>query len=318
MDSAQIVAKLFGSAWRFVRGYTGGTTVNSDGHHGWDITSKLGTPIPALAGGKVVYAEFAGGGGPGYVHGYQAPADAAKSSRFWTTGGGNTVVVEAPDGTRYTYAHLRSFGVKVGDTISPGQFIGQMGDTGDATGAHLHFAMYSTKIVTAARGAQTRVGVEWIDPTTFLSGVAGSGASFQLLGAFGDAIAFEPGHTITEADVNKIIERLDAMHFFQATDLIPGLAQLAENQARDKTREILLQHVGEQWTPELQKTLQEQFFGAATAAVSNPLNDIANIAGTLLNPMTYVHTGAFLLGLYLAFKGFRWIAEGSGSTETVG
>jgi murein DD-endopeptidase MepM/ murein hydrolase activator NlpD len=325
MNPAQIVAKLFGSAWRFVRGYSGGSAVNSDGHHGWDISAKLGTPIPALAGGKVVYAEFAGGGGPGYVHGYQAPNDARKSSAFWTTGGGNVVVVEAADGTRYQYAHLKSIGVRVGDTVSPGQMIGQMGDTGDATGSHLHFAMIKTKVVTIARGGQIRQGVEWLDPSAFLASAAGSGSSFNLLGGFNDAVAFEPGHVLTEQDVNDIIAKLDQQHFFQAADQIPLLSQLAENQARDTVRAILMGHVGEVWSPDLQKTLQTQIFGAADAATDNAFQDIGNAAGAiagfvgaLFNPMTYVHTGALVLGVYLAFKGFRWIAEGSGSIETVG
>lgn len=322
MTPAQIIAKLFGSGWTFQRGFTtsGGDPYapNADGHHGWDISGKLGTPIPALAGGKVVYAEFAGGGGPGFVHGYQAAKDTRAASKFWTTGGGNVVVIEAPDGTRYEYAHLKAIGVKVGDTITPGQFIGQMGDTGDATGSHLHFAMYATKIVNIPRGGNVRAGDHWIDPTDFLTNLATTGATFNLLGGFNNAVAFEPGHVLTEQDVNDIIAKLDAIHFFQSTDLIPGLQQLAENQARDTVRSILMQHVGEQWSPELQQSLQTQFFGAASAAVDNPLQSIANIGATLLNPMTYVHTGALLLGLYLAFKGFRWIAEGSGSVETAG
>jgi murein DD-endopeptidase MepM/ murein hydrolase activator NlpD len=37
------------------------------------------------------------------------------------------------------YAHQKAFGVKPGDRVTKGQPIGLIGDTGYATGPHLHF-----------------------------------------------------------------------------------------------------------------------------------------------------------------------------------
>ena len=57
-----------------------------------------------------------------------------------TSGGyGTMVVVEEPSGQQMRYAHLSAQTVRAGDLVDPGQVIGQVGDTGRATGAHLHF-----------------------------------------------------------------------------------------------------------------------------------------------------------------------------------
>lgn len=312
MTPQQIVAKVFGSAFSYVRGYYGGSSVNSDGHHGWDITAKLGTPIPALAGGRVVYAEFAGGGGPGYVHGYRAPDNAARASSFWTKGGGNTVVIEAADGTRYQYAHLQSFNVKVGDTVSPGQFIGKMGDTGDATGSHLHFAM-------------TKAG-SWINPTAFLSSVNLQGFNVgDDLPGFNFLVSFPVGHRLTESDINRIIDTMNAHGWFNPNSGSPIADEIGQVKARNAVADTLKKFVGREWSPTLLFEMSEAIGFKAETVDDNPLEGLADIAATLgsvvtalFNPMTYVNTGALLIGLYLAFKGFRWIAEGSGNTTQVG
>ena len=46
-----------------------------------------------------------------------------------------------PDGTETLYAHLQYLYVRTGETVQAGQILGTAGQTGRATGAHLHFEL---------------------------------------------------------------------------------------------------------------------------------------------------------------------------------
>ena len=84
-------------------------------HAGVDLLADRGTPVHAAAPGRVVIAGFLAGG--------------------W----GNLVVVAHVDGVRTMYAHLSVVSVHLGEVVSTGSVLGQVGATGDATGPHLHF-----------------------------------------------------------------------------------------------------------------------------------------------------------------------------------
>ncbi len=89
-------------------------------HRGTDLTPGLGAEIHAIAAGTVRIATEAGGD-------Y-----------------GVTVVIDhIIDGqlvsTRYGHMLHGSLKVKVGDTVTAGEVIGKVGQTGKATGPHLHF-----------------------------------------------------------------------------------------------------------------------------------------------------------------------------------
>ena len=47
-----------------------------------------------------------------------------------------------PDGTETLYAHLQYLYVRTGETVQAGQILGTAGQTGRATGAHLHFELH--------------------------------------------------------------------------------------------------------------------------------------------------------------------------------
>jgi murein DD-endopeptidase MepM/ murein hydrolase activator NlpD len=67
------------------------------------------------------------------------------TSAGWDNGGyGNRVVINHNDGLQTTYNHMSSIKVHVGQVVRKGEPVGIMGETGDATGVHLHFEVYQS------------------------------------------------------------------------------------------------------------------------------------------------------------------------------
>ena len=90
-------------------------------HQGQDLLAAEGTPLVAPLRGVITYT------------GYQA-------------GGAGIYVVMHASGTRYDFAfmHLESGSLRVhaGQSVKPGTRLGSVGQTGDATGPHLHFEVW--------------------------------------------------------------------------------------------------------------------------------------------------------------------------------
>ena len=57
----------------------------------------------------------------------------------WNSGYGNYVIIDHGNGYTTLYAHMNSVFVEPGETVSRGQQVGTMGNTGNSTGPHLHF-----------------------------------------------------------------------------------------------------------------------------------------------------------------------------------
>ncbi|MFC6994562.1 lytic exoenzyme target recognition domain-containing protein [Streptococcus loxodontisalivarius] len=91
------------------------------GHGGVDYAVPTGTPIRAVADGKVKFA------GPGAQHSWMT----------WLAG--NSVLIQHNDGMHSGYAHLSSIATSTGASVKQGDIIGYVGSTGMATGPHLHF-----------------------------------------------------------------------------------------------------------------------------------------------------------------------------------
>ena len=91
-------------------------------HAGIDIAAPERTPIVAAFAGTVEKAGW-------------APV-AGRT--------GNGILIRNPDGERQYYGHLSSVQVKAGQKVSAGQQIGLVGQTGNATGPHLHFEIWGS------------------------------------------------------------------------------------------------------------------------------------------------------------------------------
>jgi murein DD-endopeptidase MepM/ murein hydrolase activator NlpD len=89
-------------------------------HAGQDIFAEGGTPIVAPRGGTIIDTGF------GPSAGYYIALDGAGNNRD------------------YFFAHLKAGStlVRRGDRVRTGQRLGQVGDTGDAIGTHLHFEVW--------------------------------------------------------------------------------------------------------------------------------------------------------------------------------
>lgn len=110
-------------------------------HQGLDFTPGEGTPIQAIAAGTVIEV-----GGPYGSLGVYA------------------MIEHQIDGERIVsvYAHMLqdSSRLSVGQTVLVGQLVGQVGNTGQSTGAHLHFGLLMN-------------GIEAIDPYPWMKEHAG-------------------------------------------------------------------------------------------------------------------------------------------------
>lgn len=93
-------------------------------HNGLDLPAPLGTPVYAFADGKVIAAQDSG------VIGF----------------GGWVVLLHSIEGVEYStvYGHMfpGQVHVSVGQTVSAGQQIAEVGNAGKSFGAHLHFEIH--------------------------------------------------------------------------------------------------------------------------------------------------------------------------------
>ena len=83
-------------------------------HNGIDLAAPSGTNVLAAGDGVVIIAG-------------------------WWGGYGNTVVIDHLNGFWTLYAHMSKISVKDGDDVKTGKKVGEVGNTGVSTGAHLHF-----------------------------------------------------------------------------------------------------------------------------------------------------------------------------------
>ena len=102
-----------------IPGYQFGRTKNKEfnaviDNSGIQIRAPLGTPIRAVAGGLVRFAD-------------------------WFKGYGKLVILDHGEGYYSLYAQASELNVQEGQTVAPGQVIGSVGDTGSLVGSSLYF-----------------------------------------------------------------------------------------------------------------------------------------------------------------------------------
>ncbi|WP_346887767.1 M23 family metallopeptidase [Clostridium sp. UBA1056] len=83
-------------------------------HKGVDLAANTGTKIQAALDGTVSFS--------GVADGY-----------------GKVVIIDHSDNLQTVYAHCSKLDVSSGEQVLRGQFVAEVGNTGDSTGPHLHF-----------------------------------------------------------------------------------------------------------------------------------------------------------------------------------
>jgi murein DD-endopeptidase MepM/ murein hydrolase activator NlpD len=120
------------SAVRFTSGFGGRNDPLGRGyrqHEGQDLAGDYGTAIYATADGVVVHAG-------------------------WENGYGRLIKIQHAFGIETRYAHLSQIRVEVGQRVSRGDKIGDMGNSGRSTGTHLHY--------------EVRIGGSAVNPLKFI------------------------------------------------------------------------------------------------------------------------------------------------------
>lgn len=143
-----VITQYFGKTVAAKRLYTSGT------HGGIDFKSPIGTKVMAALSGTVIDTE------------------AIRTKRGCQYG--KWVLIRHANGLTSIYGHLSLVTVSPGDKIVTGDTIGYAGDTGYATGPHLHFGVYASggvRVVdSSSLGSNNCKGIKTVaaNPTSYL------------------------------------------------------------------------------------------------------------------------------------------------------
>jgi murein DD-endopeptidase MepM/ murein hydrolase activator NlpD len=106
--------------WPTVATNLSGFDYNPPLHPALDIAGAEGNAIFTVDSGVVVYAGWS------------------------DSGYGNLLVIDHGNGWQSAYAHLVTIAVNCGQSVSQGEVVAGLGNTGNSSGAHLHFELYSS------------------------------------------------------------------------------------------------------------------------------------------------------------------------------
>ena len=191
-------------------------------HTGTDIGYAGGTEIPAMLPGVVEFAD-------------------------WWSGYGKCVILGHAGGDHTLYAHMNEIDVNVGQPVERGTVLGTVGQTGVATGPHLHLEYWKNG--------------EYADPMVPF-GVEGTDIALNPAGAVMPVYTMGSYDSVTALQKKKEPDRInpfdrkernpDAVAFVIASDEKKKEEQHKKESAKDEAKEELMprETVGD-GTPEL-------------------------------------------------------------------
>jgi murein DD-endopeptidase MepM/ murein hydrolase activator NlpD len=234
-------------------------------HTGVDFGASAGTPIHASAAGTVVFAGTRGAG-------------------YWA---GNHVIIDHGGGYQTLYAHQSRVKARVGSRVQQGEVIGYVGQTGRATGPHLHFeihinghpvdpapylggagvAISDSTISPSSQGTATAgsstTGTDAASSTSS-AGPAGSGvltSEREALASFAGASGMSTGVAPTDTSANTSSSSSNSASSGTSGTNVPSApSSVSGNQAIVKKMAAAKGWTGKQWDALYQLVMHESGF----------------------------------------------------------
>jgi hypothetical protein len=137
-------------------------SIQPNGHTGVDFGIDVGTPIHAIGNGTVIWADWA--------------SKLSASNQWWIAPAYAGIVVLIDHGNGYVsvYAHLSETSLNIGNRVTTNQVIGKSGQTGLATGPHLHFEIFQWPGLQPYNGFYGRV-----DPNKLITSITAASSTLK-------------------------------------------------------------------------------------------------------------------------------------------
>ena len=258
-----------------------------NGHNGLDYAAPIGTPVYAADDGIVVFE------GVGDYHG-------------WMGKPAGICVLIHHGGCYGGYAHLNGTVINRGDTVKKGQLIGYVGNTGAATGPHLHFEALPLNPV-FSNGYAGR-----IDPTPYMDAPKNTATHEQIHQAYREILGRDADDAGLKHYLNYAIDfvRSDLASSQEYRDRQARLEREARERAEQQAREAEAKRLeaerlkAEQLRQEAERKAKEEADARAAAIAeaerlkaeqeaqkpvdTNQLDDPFNVPGrgSVTNPST--------------------------------
>lgn len=211
-STSQSVADYYLNNFRITSKFGAEESFRKSPHTGLDLANgKQGDSVKALRGGKVVTATY------------------SKSAGYW-------VVVEQDDGTVAKYMHMqKGLDVKAGQTISAGQQVGKVGNTGSSTGAHLDIKIQQNG--------------SYIDPEQYIRGLSASGDQSKLVAEQAQSIDQAKSQVLQLGqDISGINEQISALQLEIVNSQISGFEYQKSTFDDDISRSEYFASLHSEWT----------------------------------------------------------------------
>lgn len=194
----------------------------TDKHRGIDYSGKGDSGVYAVADGTIIQS----------VNAYNTAWESTPPLK--TADYGNYIKIKHADGTFSLYAHLAKDSVlEAGTSVHAGQRIGTIGNTGNSTGAHLHFEYRNAKniniepVFEEAGSMPETMQIEKKDYERLMAGSIRSEAVHKELGLEGDHVA---------TPIDSFISAIKTLRGYQA-DATTMRRKLTEAEAEVGNRE---------------------------------------------------------------------------------